>query len=256
MTSKSLFDLNGRLALITGSGQGIGLALARGLAEHGASVVLNGRDAGKVAGAVADLRDAGFTAHASVFDVTDFRAVDADVARIEAEIGPIDILINNAGIQFRAPLEDFPEEQWERLFKTNVSGAFHAGKAVARNMIARGKGKIINIGSVQSELARPNIAPYTATKGAIRNLTRGMCTDWAKYGLQINAIAPGYFRTEMNQALVDNPEFSAWLEKRTPAGRWGNVDELIGAAVFLASDASSFVNGHTLYVDGGMTASV
>lgn len=256
MTSKSLFDLSGRLALITGSGQGIGLALGRGLAEHGASVVLNGRDAGKVANAVTGLRDAGFTAHASTFDVTDFRAVDADVARIEAEIGPIDILINNAGIQFRAPLEDFPEEQWERLFKTNVSGAFHAGKAVARNMIGRGKGKIINIGSVQSELARPNIAPYTATKGAIRNLTRGMCTDWAKYGLQINAIAPGYFRTEMNQALVDNQEFSAWLEKRTPAGRWGYVDELIGAAVFLASDASSFVNGHTLYVDGGMTASV
>ncbi|TIN19800.1 MAG: SDR family oxidoreductase [Mesorhizobium sp.] len=254
--ANSLFSLEGRLALVTGSGQGIGFALARGLAEHGASVVLNGRDAARIDSAVEKLRDDGFKAHASVFDVTDFRAVAADIDRIEAEIGPIDILVNNAGVQFRAPLEDFPEEQWERLFKTNVSGAFHAGKAVARNMIPRGKGKIINIGSVQSELARPNIAPYTATKGAIRNLTRGMCADWARYGLQINAIAPGYFRTEMNQALVDNPEFSAWLEKRTPAGRWGNVDELIGAAVFLASDASSFVNGHTLYVDGGMTASV
>lgn len=251
-----LFSLEGRLALVTGSGQGIGFALARGLAEHGASVVLNGRDDARIGSAVEKLRDAGFKAHASIFDVTDFRAVAADIDRIEAEIGAIDILVNNAGIQFRAPLEDFPEEQWERLFKTNVSGAFHAGKAVARHMIPRGKGKIINIGSVQSELARPNIAPYTATKGAIRNLTRGMCTDWAKHGLQINAIAPGYFRTEMNQALVDNPEFSAWLEKRTPAGRWGTVDELIGAAVFLASDASSFVNGHTLYVDGGMTASV
>ncbi|SDA88584.1 SDR family oxidoreductase [Mesorhizobium qingshengii] len=254
--ANSLFSLEGRLALVTGSGQGIGFALARGLAEHGASVVLNGRDRARIDSAVEKLRDTGSKAHASVFDVTDFQAVNADVARIEAEIGAIDILVNNAGIQFRAPLEDFPEEQWERLFKTNVSGAFHAGKAVARHMIPRGKGKIINIGSVQSELARPNIAPYTATKGAIRNLTRGMCTDWAKHGLQINAIAPGYFRTEMNQALVDNPEFSAWLEKRTPAGRWGNVDELIGAAVFLASDASSFVNGHTLYVDGGMTASV
>ncbi|WP_136621392.1 MULTISPECIES: SDR family oxidoreductase [Mesorhizobium] len=254
--TNSLFSLDGRLALITGSGQGIGFALARGLAEHGASVVLNGRDAARIDSAVEKLRDAGFKAHASGFDVADFQAVNADVARIEAEIGAIDILVNNAGVQFRAPLEDFPEEQWDRLFKTNVSGAFHAGKAVARNMIPRGKGKIINIGSVQSELARPNIAPYTATKGAIRNLTRGMCADWARYGLQINAIAPGYFRTEMNQALVDNPEFSAWLEKRTPAGRWGNVDELIGAAVFLASDASSFVNGHTLYVDGGMTASV
>ncbi|QND63757.1 SDR family oxidoreductase [Mesorhizobium loti] len=251
-----LFSLDGRLALITGSGQGIGFAMARGLAEHGASVVLNGRDAARIDSAVEKLRAAGFKAHASTFDVTDFQAVNADVARIEAEIGSIDILVNNAGVQFRAPLEDFPEEQWERLFKTNVSGAFHAAKAVARHMIPRGKGKIINIGSVQSELARPNIAPYTATKGAIRNLTRGMCADWAKYGLQINAIAPGYFRTEMNQALVDNPEFSAWLEKRTPAGRWGNVDELIGAAVFLASDASSFINGHTLYVDGGMTASV
>lgn len=254
--ANSLFSLEGRLALVTGSGQGIGFALARGLAEHGAAVVLNGRDRARIDSAVEKLRDSGFKAHASVFDVTDFQAVNADVARIEAEIGAIDILVNNAGIQFRAPLEDFPEEQWERLFRTNVSGAFHAGKAVARHMIPRGKGKIINIGSVQSELARPNIAPYTATKGAIRNLTRGMCTDWAKHGLQINAIAPGYFRTEMNQALVDNPEFSAWLEKRTPAGRWGNVDELIGAAVFLASDASSFVNGHTLYVDGGMTASV
>lgn len=251
-----LFSLEGRLALITGSGQGIGFALARGLAEHGASVVLNGRDAARIGSAVEKLRAASFKAHASTFDVTDFEAVNADIARIEAEIGAIDILVNNAGVQFRAPLEDFPEEQWERLFKTNVSGAFHAAKAVARNMIPRGKGKIINIGSVQSELARPNIAPYTATKGAIRNLTKGMCADWAKHGLQINAIAPGYFRTEMNQALVDNPEFSAWLEKRTPAGRWGNVDELIGAAVFLASDASSFVNGHTLYVDGGMTASV
>jgi gluconate 5-dehydrogenase len=253
---KSLFSLDERLVLITGSGQGIGFALARGFAEHGASVVLNGRDPGKVAGAVARLRDAGFKAHASIFDVTEFHAVDEDIARIEAEIGAIDILVNNAGVQFRAPLEDFPEEQWERLFKTNVSGAFHAGKAVARHMIPRGRGKIINIGSVQSELARTGIAPYTATKGAIRNLTRGMCADWAKHGLQINAIAPGYFRTEMNQALVDNAEFSAWLEKRTPAGRWGNVDELIGAAVFLASDASSFVNGHTLYVDGGLTASV
>ncbi|MFA6156773.1 SDR family oxidoreductase [Mesorhizobium sp.] len=251
-----LFNLAGRLALITGSSQGIGFALARGLAEHGASVVLNGRDAGKTGAAVDKLREAGLDAHASLFDVTDSRAVAAEIDRIEAAIGPIDILVNNAGLQFRAPLEDFPEEQWERLFKTNVSGAFHTGKAVARHMITRRRGKIINIGSVQSELARPNIAPYTATKGAIRNLTRGMCADWARHGMQINAIAPGYFRTEMNQALVDNAEFSAWLEKRTPAGRWGDVDELVGAAVFLASDASSFVNGHTLYVDGGMTASV
>jgi gluconate 5-dehydrogenase len=254
--ASSLFSLEGRLALVTGSGQGIGLALAQGLAEHGATVVLNGRDAGKLEAAAVSLRERDHTVHTSIFDVTDFEAVEAAVETIEAEIGAIDILVNNAGMQFRAPLDEFPEEQWQRLLATNISGAFHAGKAVARRMIPRRRGKIINIASVQSELARPNIAPYAATKGAIRNLTRGMCTDWARHGLQVNAIAPGYFRTDLNKALAENPEFSAWLAKRTPAGRWGEVQELVGAAVFLASDASSFVNGHTLYVDGGVTASL
>lgn len=248
----SLFSLEGRIALITGSSQGIGLALAKGLAEEGARVVLNGRDEAKLAAAAEQL-PGGATA---VFDVTDQPAVEAGVATVERDIGPIDILINNAGMQFRTPLEDFPADKWRQLFETNVSSAFYVGQAVARRMIPRGRGKIVNIASVQSELARPGIAPYTATKGAIRNLTRGMCTDWAQYGIQVNAIAPGYFKTPLNQALVDNPEFSAWLEKRTPARRWGNVDELVGAAVFLASDASSFVNGHTLYVDGGITASL
>jgi len=157
-------------------------------------------------------------------------------------------------MQFRTTLEDYPLEKWRELMRVNVESAFIVGKAVAKGMIARGHGKIINIGSVQSELGRPTIAPYTATKGAIKMLTKGMCADWAKHGLQINAIAPGYFKTPLNQALVDNPEFSSWLEKRTPAGRWGTVDELIGAAVFLASPASSFVNGHILYVDGGITS--
>ena len=253
---QGLFSLAGRLALVTGSGQGIGLALAKGLAEHGAAVVLNGRSADRIEGEAAALRAVGHTAHGSVFDVADFRAVEAEIERVEREIGPIDILVNNAGVQFRAPLDEFPEDEWQRLLQTNVSGVFHVGKAVARRMIPRGRGKIINIGSVQSELARPRIAPYTATKGAVKNLTKGMCTDWAKHGLQINAIAPGYFRTALNQALADDPEFSGWLEKRTPAGRWGDVGELVGAAVFLASDASSFVNGHTLYVDGGICASV
>ena len=248
----SLFDLGGRLALITGSSQGIGLSLAGGLAEHGAKVVLNGRDRAKLEAAAAAIPYASFLA----FDVTDEVATSAAVEQIEAEIGAIDILINNAGMQFRTPLEDFPVERLRQLFETNVTSAFLVGQAVARRMIPRRRGKIINIASVQSELARPSIAPYTATKGAIRNLTRGMCTDWGAYGIQVNAIAPGYFKTPLNQALVDNPEFSAWLEKRTPARRWGNVDELVGAAVFLASDASSFVNGHTLYVDGGITASL
>jgi gluconate 5-dehydrogenase len=250
-----LFDLGGRLALVTGSNQGIGLALAEGLAAHGARVVINGRDFAKVDGAVKALLDKGYQAYGAAFDVTT-PAVSESVDRIEREIGPIDILINNAGMQFRSPLEDFPADKWEELLKTNVSSVFYTGQAVARHMIARGRGKFINIGSVQSELARPSIAPYTATKGAVKNLTRGMCADWARHGLQINGIGPGYFRTPLNQALVDNPEFSSWLEKRTPAGRWGNVDELVGAAVFLAGNASSFVNGHMLYVDGGITTAL
>ncbi|CAN7687146.1 SDR family oxidoreductase [Rhizobium sp. LjRoot258] len=248
-----LFDLSGRRALVTGSSQGIGLALASGLAQHGASVVLNGRDTSKLEVTARALRDAGHDVAVGVFDVTDASAVKRGVDEIEAAIGPIDILINNAGMQFRTPLEDFPAERWDELLKTNVSSVFYVGQAVARHMIKRGAGKIINIASVQSELARPGIAPYTATKGAVKNLTRGMCADWAKYGIQINAIAPGYFKTPLNQALVDNAEFSSWLEKRTPAARWGDVDELIGAAVFLSGKGSSFVNGHTLYVDGGIT---
>lgn len=251
-----LFDLEGRLALVTGSSQGIGLALARGLAEHGARVVLNGRNPDRLAAAAALLRAQGHTVHEAPFDVTDHGQAAAAVDRIEGGIGPIDILVNNAGMQYRAPLEEFPADKWDELFRTNVASIFHVGQAVARHMIRRGRGKIINIASVQSELARPSIAPYTATKGAVRNLTRGMATDWARHGLQVNAIAPGYFRTPLNQALVDNPEFSAWLEKRTPAGRWGHVEELVGAAVFLAGDGSSFVNGQLIYVDGGITASL
>jgi len=248
-----LFDLSGRRALVTGSSQGIGFALARGLAEHGASVVLNGRDASKLEAAAKALREAGYDVAVNAFDVTDADAVKHGIDEIESAIGPIDILINNAGMQFRTALEDFPADRWEQLLKTNISSIFYVGQAVARHMITRGAGKIVNIASVQSELARPGIAPYTATKGAVKNLTRGMCADWAKFGIQVNALAPGYFKTPLNQALVDNEEFSSWLQKRTPAARWGEVDELIGAAVFLSGKGSSFVNGHTLYVDGGIT---
>jgi len=248
----SLFDLTGRRALITGSSQGIGLALAHGLAAAGAQVVLNGRDAGRLAQTVAQVPDA----MALPFDVTDHSGARAAVDEFEAEHGAIDILVNNAGMQFRAPLEDFPADAFERLLQTNIASIFHVGQACGRHMIGRGRGKIINIASVQTALARPSIAPYTATKGAVGNLTKGMATDWAKYGLQCNAIAPGYFDTPLNAALVNDPDFSAWLEKRTPAGRWGKVEELVGACIFLASDASSFVNGHVLYVDGGITASL
>lgn len=247
-----LFDLTGRRALVTGSSQGIGLALARGLAAAGAEVVLNGRDAARVEAAAGDIPGA----RALVFDVTDHAAARAAVDGFEADIGPIDILVNNAGIQHRAPLEEFPPEAFERLLQTNIASVFHVGQAVARHMIARKRGRIINIASVQTALARPTIAPYTATKGAVGNLTKGMATDWARHGLTCNAIAPGYFETPLNAALLADPAFNAWLEKRTPAGRWGQVDELVGACIFLASEAASFVNGHILYVDGGITVSL
>jgi gluconate 5-dehydrogenase len=251
--SVEIFNLEGNRALITGSSQGIGLAIAEGLGRAGAEIILNGRDEKKLAAAREALEAKGLKVAVAAFDVTDEDAVATAVASIEQE-GPIGILVNNAGMQFRTPLEDYPVEKWRELMRVNVESAFIVGKAVARHMIAHKAGKIINICSVQSELGRPSIAPYTATKGAIKMLTKGMCADWAKYNIQVNAIGPGYFKTPLNQALVDNPEFSSWLEKRTPAGRWGNVDELIGAAVFLASPASSFVNGHILYVDGGITS--
>ncbi|NNU80416.1 SDR family oxidoreductase [Halovulum dunhuangense] len=251
-----LFDLGGRTALVTGSSQGIGLALARGLAAAGAAVVLNGRDAAKLAAAAQDLRADGARVHELAFDATDHAAVRAAIDAFEAETGAIDILVNNAGIQHRAPLEEFPADAFERLLQTNVASVFHVGQACARHMIARGAGKIINIASVQTALARPGIAPYTATKGAVANLTKGMATDWARHGLNCNALAPGYFDTPLNAALVADPDFTAWLEKRTPAGRWGRVEELVGTCIFLASAASSFVNGTTVFVDGGITASL
>lgn len=250
----SLFDLSGKTALITGSSQGIGFALAGGLASAGASIVLNGRNAEKLESAAESLKASGATVHISAFDVTDHDAVAKAVVAIEKETGPINILVNNAGMQHRTPLEDFDPVMFEKLLQTNIASVFHVGQAVAKSMIKQGSGKIINIASVQTALARPGIAPYTATKGAVGNLTKGMATDWAPHGLQVNAIAPGYFDTPLNAALVADPEFSAWLEKRTPAQRWGQLPELIGACIFLSSESSSFVNGHTLYVDGGISA--
>ena len=221
-----------------------------------AAILVNGRDRAKVEKAAGALREAGAQASSLVFDVTDHVATREAVDGFEADFGPINVLVNNAGMQHRAPLEDFPAEAFERLLQTNVASVFHVGQAVARPMITRRAGAIINIASVQAALARPNIAPYAATKGAVANLTKGMATDWAKHGLNCNAIAPGYFVTPLNAALVNDPAFSAWLKKRTPAGRWGNVEELVGACIFLASDAASFVNGAVLYVHGGITASL
>jgi gluconate 5-dehydrogenase len=250
------FDLTGRIALVTGSSQGIGFALAKALGQAGASLVLNGRDQAKLETAAGELRNAGLRVETCAFDVTDHHAVTDAIARIEREIGPIEILVNNAGIQRRTPLQDFPPETWAEVMRVNLDSVFYVGQAVARAMIPRGHGKIINICSVQSELGRPTIAPYTASKGAVKMLTKGMCADWAGHGIQVNGLGPGYFETELTRPLVENKEFTAWLCKRTPAGRWGNVEELGGAVVFLAAPASDFVNGQILYVDGGLTSVV
>ena len=250
------FSLAGRLVLITGSSGGIGLALARGMAEAGAAIVLNGRDAVKLAKVAQQLRDEGHVIHEAGFDATSAEAVQAAVQKIESEIGAIDVLVNNAGIQRRNALEDFTQQDWHDIINTNLNSVFYAAQAVARHMIPRGRGKIINICSVQSELGRPGISPYAATKGAVKMFTKGMAIDWGKYGIQVNGLGPGYFKTEMNMALVQDEKFTEWLVGRTPSRRWGDVEDLVGAAVFLGSDASRFVNGHILYVDGGVTATL
>ena len=256
MITAETFRLDGRLALVTGSSSGIGLALARGLGQAGAALVLNGRDAGKLAATAAMLRAEGLVVHEAAFDVTDAAACQAAVARIEAEIGAIQILVNNAGLQRRGAFHEFKAEDWAAIMHTNVDSMFYVGQAVAQRMVARGGGRIINICSVQSELGRPGIAPYAASKGAVKMLTKGMAIDLGPHGITVNGIGPGYFKTELTQRLVDDPAFSAWLIKRTPSRRWGEVEDLAPAAVFLASDAGRFVNGHILYVDGGVTATL
>ena len=256
MDTLSQFSLAGKRALVTGSSRGIGYAIAEALAGAGAEIVINGRDTQALGLAAEKLAGAGARVKAVAFDVTNEESVADAIEHCETELGPIDILVNNAGVQFRSPLEDFPAEKFELVMHTNVTSVFTVGQAVARRMIPRRTGKIINICSVMSNVARQSIAPYAASKAAVANLTRGMATDWAKHGLNVNGIAPGYIRTELNEALLANPDFNAWVERRTPAGRWADPSELGGAAIFLASAASSFVNGHILYVDGAFTATV
>ena len=256
MESLSMFSLAGKRALVTGSSRGFGFAIAGALSGAGADVILNARDKVALGTACDRLAQSGARARALAFDVTSADSVAEAIDYAEAEIGPIDILVNNAGMQFRSPLEDFPADKFDQVLATNVTSVFTVGQAVAHRMIRRGAGKIINICSVMSALARPSIAPYAASKAAVANLTRGMATDWAKHGLNVNGIAPGYIRTELNEALLKNVEFNTWVENRTPMGRWADPAELGGAAIFLASDASSFVNGHILYVDGAFTATV
>lgn len=254
--SRDLFDLTGKVALVTGSSRGLGYVIAQGLGGAGATVVLNGVHPERLNRAVAALVDVGIQAYGAAFDVTDTGQIQEKVAWIESNIGPIDILFNNAGIQIRKPLEAFDDDDWRRLFDINLTGVYLVSKAVVQGMIARRSGKIVNICSIQSELARPTIAPYTASKGGLKMLTKGMATDWGKYNIQVNGLGPGYFATEMTKPLVEDPQFDAWLRARTPANRWGDPKELFGAAIFLASKASSYVNGHILYVDGGILASV
>ena len=253
---KNLFDLTGKRALITGSARGIGNLLAGGLAEYGAHVLINDRRQEKADAAAQALRDKGYRAGGVAFDVTKSAEVSAAIAHIENDIGPIDILINNAGIQRRHPFTEFPEQEWDEVIDVNQKGVFIVSQQVAKYMMARRAGKIINIGSMQSELGRKTITPYAASKGAVKMLTRGMCAELAEYNIQVNAIAPGYFATDMTEALVNDEAVSSWIFQRTPAARWGKPEELIGSAVFLASAAADFVNGHLLFVDGGMLAAV
>lgn len=252
-----LFDITGRLALVTGSSRGLGRSLATALAHAGARVVLHGRDTAALAAVRDELAAATGTAPATVvFDVTDADAVERGVVALADEHGVPDILVNNAGVQRRAPFTEFPVEDWDAIVASNLSGVFYVSRFVTPLMARRGSGKVINIGSVQSRLARQTIAPYSATKGGVALLTQGMAADLARFNIQVNAISPGYFATEMNKALVEDEAFNAWVTARTPAGRWGDFRELWGTLLFLASDASSFVSGQNVFVDGGMTAVV
>lgn len=254
--SLDLFSLAGRTALVTGSSMGIGYTLARGLGRAGATIVLNARREDRLAAAADALRAEGLTVHAYAFDVTDNAASEMAVARIEDEVGPLDILVNNAGMQLRKPVADWSPEEWHRIIDTNLTSAWFMSRAVGIRMVARGSGKIINVCSAQSELGRKTIVPYTASKGGLRMMTRGLCAEWAASGIQVNGIGPGYFATELTSALVADRDFDAWLRGRIPAARWGDPDELVGAAVFLASPASSYVNGQIVYVDGGLLAAI
>ena len=257
MTGSGLFDVGGRLALVTGSNRGLGNALARGLVEAGAHVVVHGRDAVAVGTAADELRALGKGEVSTVaFDVTDAAAVTAAVEELVEQLGVPDILVNNAGVQRRAPFTEFDTADWDLVMATNLSSVFYVSKPIAAAMVGRGSGKIINIGSVQSQLARQTIAPYSASKGGVAMLTKGMAADLSRDNIQVNAISPGYFATEMNEALWSDPAFDDWVKKRTPAQRWGRLDELIGTLLYLASDASSFVTGQNIFVDGGMTAVV
>lgn len=254
--AEELFNVNNKIALITGSSRGLGKFLAKGLASNGAKVIINGRNKESLEETKEEFAREGLNVFTSIFDVTDQNIIDREIEKIKNEVGTIDILVNNAGVNHREPLEEINEESWQHVIDINLSGAFRVSKAVAKGMINQKKGKIINICSMQSEISRPTIAAYAASKGGIKMLTRAMAVDWAKHGIQINGIGPGYFKTEMTKPLYENPEFDSWLCSRTPSNRWGDPEELIGALIYLSSSASNYVNGQIIYVDGGLLAAV
>ncbi len=254
--STDLFSLAGKRAIVSGSGRGIGFTIGRGLARAGAAVILNDIDAGRLTAAVVQLAAEGLDVRGADFDVTDPVAVEAAAERIETLDGPVDILVNNAAVQLRMPVAQWTPEDWHRVIDAGLTSAWLMSQAFGMRMVARGHGKIINMCSIQSDLGRTSIVPYTAAKGGLRMLTRGLCAEWGPRNIQVNGIAPGYFHTALTEALVTDEAFSAWVRGRAPAGRWGDPEDLVGAAVFLASGASNYVNGHLLYVDGGMSAVV
>ena len=256
MARPNPFDLTGRVALVTGAARGLGVAMAKGLAQAGATVVLNGRDRAALDDAARRIADAGATTDVAVFDVADAEAAKAGVARLEAAHGAIDILVNNAGIQRRGPIGEFPKAVWDEVIATNLTAPFLMAQAVIPGMRRRRRGSIINVSSLTAEFGRPSVVPYTASKGGVRQLTRGLAVELAPDAIRVNAIAPGYFTTEMNRALLDNPDFVAWVNLRTPMKRWGDPDELAGAVVFLASDAAAFITGQTITVDGGFSVNL
>ena len=250
----SPFDLAGRIALVTGGGSGLGFAIARGLANAGARVAINGRNFDKLELAKSALAEEGINAHAYAFDVGDEESVAAGLSALERDLGPVDILVNNAAVNRRQPLDQFSLSDWRMLHNTNVDGPFLMLRATVPGMKARQRGKVINICSIASDLGRPGIVAYAANKGALKMMTRALAVELAPFNVQVNGIAPGFFKTAMNAPLVADREFSAWVERRTPAGRWGEPPEIAGAAVFLASPAADYITGHLLYVDGGFTA--
>jgi len=251
-----MFNLNNKLALITGSSRGLGLSFARGLGKAGARVILNGRNIETLKTASINLAEEGIQTHISVFDVCDEGAIIAEIGRIEENIGGIDILVNNAGLNSRHKMEEFPLDRWQEVIDINLTGAFLVAREVSKGMIKRKHGKIINICSMMSELGRQTTSAYAAAKGGLKMLTKAMTVEWAKYNIQANGIGPGYFLTEMTTPLKEDPDFDKWITDRTPANRWGEPEELLGTVVYLASDASNFVNGQIIYVDGGLLASL